>query len=151
MRSTTLELSNVLSGFSPPLQISHRVVPKPHLSVAKLKFWGFSMHSGGTQGTRSTRTEREKRSHMHVPTVITYSHASLTFSGQHTDTDARVTELDEGGASCHQILLSDQQDVLGTDVSVNEVLVLLWADEDIFINGACLLLLSFLCKRLTSP
>lgn len=69
--STTLELSSVLSGFSPPLQISHSVVPKPHLSVAKLKFWGFSTHSGGTQGMRSTRTEREKRSHTHVHTAVT--------------------------------------------------------------------------------
>lgn len=60
LESPTLELSSMLSGFSPPLQISHRVVPKPHLSVAKLRFWGFSMHSGGTQGMRSTRTERER-------------------------------------------------------------------------------------------
>lgn len=57
----TLEQSRVLSGLSPPLQISHRVVPKPHLSVAKLRFWGFSMHSGGTQGIRSTNTDEEKR------------------------------------------------------------------------------------------
>lgn len=57
---STLELSSVLSGLSPLLQISHRVVPKPHLSVARLRFWGFSMISGGTQGIRSTRTEREE-------------------------------------------------------------------------------------------
>lgn len=57
----TLEQSRVLSGLSPPLQISQRVVPKPHLSVAKLRFWGFSMHSGGTQGIRSTNTDEEKR------------------------------------------------------------------------------------------
>lgn len=55
----TLEQSRVLSGLSPPLQISHRVVPKPHLSVAKLRFWGFLMHSGGTHGIRSTRTDRD--------------------------------------------------------------------------------------------
>lgn len=59
--SVTLEQSRVLSGLSPPLQISHSVVPKPHLSVAKLRFWGFSMHSGGTQGIRSTRTEGEEK------------------------------------------------------------------------------------------
>lgn len=64
--SKTLELSSVLSGFSPLLQISHRVVPKPHLSVARLRFWGFSMHSGGTQGIRSTRTERERNAHGHT-------------------------------------------------------------------------------------
>ena len=52
----TFELSKVLSGLSPPMQISQRVVPKPHLSVAKLRFWEFSMHSGGTQGIRSTST-----------------------------------------------------------------------------------------------
>lgn len=62
----TLEQSRVLSGLSPPLQISQRVVPKAHLSVAKLRFWGFSMHSGGTHGIRSTSTkgqicEKEKR------------------------------------------------------------------------------------------
>lgn len=57
----TLEQSRVLSGLSPPLQISQRVVPKPHLSVAKLRFWGFSMHSGGTHGIRSTRTGKAQR------------------------------------------------------------------------------------------
>ncbi|TNN65067.1 hypothetical protein EYF80_024676 [Liparis tanakae] len=53
--------SRVLSGLSPPLQISHSVVPKPHLSLAKLMFWGFSMHSGGTHGIRSTRTDERRR------------------------------------------------------------------------------------------
>lgn len=52
----TFELSSVLRGLSPPLQISQSVVPKLHLSVAKLRFWGFSMHSGGTHGIRSTST-----------------------------------------------------------------------------------------------
>lgn len=34
----TFELSSVLRGLSPPLQISQSVVPKLHLSVAKLRF-----------------------------------------------------------------------------------------------------------------
>lgn len=55
----TFEQSKVLSGLSPPLQISQRVVPKLHLSVAKEAFWGVSMHSGGTHGIRSTRTRQQ--------------------------------------------------------------------------------------------
>lgn len=128
----TLELSSVLSGFSPPLQISHRVVPKPHLSVAKLRFWGFSMHSGGTQGMRSTRTERERerRSQTHArPRAEHLLAPPLTFPGQHAHADAWVAELDEGGAPRRPVLLSDQQHVLGADVSVDEVLVLLRGRE----------------------
>lgn len=53
---------------------------------------------------------------------------SLTFSGQHGDADARVTEFDEGQAARHPILLSDQKDILGTNISMNEVLILLRAD-----------------------
>lgn len=56
----TLEQSRLLRGLSPPLQISQRVVPKAHLSVAKLRLWGFSMHSGGTHGMRSTKTEGQQ-------------------------------------------------------------------------------------------
>lgn len=52
----TLEQSSVPSGLSPPLQISHRVVPKAHLSVARVRCLSSSKHSGGTQGMRSTRT-----------------------------------------------------------------------------------------------
>lgn len=115
----------MLSGFSPPLQISHRVVPKPHLSVAKLRFWGFSMHSGATQGTRSTRT-REGETLTHARHHAEHWFApSLTFPGQHAHADARVAELDEGGASRRAVLLSHQQHVLGADVPVDEVLVLL--------------------------
>lgn len=145
----TFEQSRVLSGLSPPLQISHRVVPKPHLSVAKLRFWGFSMHSGGTHGIRSTRTD-EWRRHRNTERRETNSHdlsldtgvgvtaslirtahesKSLTFSGQHGDADARVTEFDEGQAARHPILLSDQKDVLGTNISMNEVLILLRAAD----------------------
>lgn len=52
----TLEESNALRGLSPPLQISHKVVPKLHLSVARLNCLGFSIHSGGTHGILSRRT-----------------------------------------------------------------------------------------------
>lgn len=52
----TLEESSALRGLSPPLQISHKVVPKLHLSVARLSCLGFSIHSGGTQGILSRRT-----------------------------------------------------------------------------------------------
>lgn len=146
----TLEQSRVLSGLSPPLQISQSVVPKPHLSVAKLRFWGFSMHSGGTHGIRSTRTDgrtrgdteahrenflvnviptwhyagvRSKSSHIRTEHVV-----YLTFSGQHSDADTRVTQFDEGHAARRPILLSDQKNILGTNISMNEVLILLCAD-----------------------
>lgn len=46
------------SGFSPPLQISHNVVPKLHLSEARLRFLGSKTHSGDTQGIRSRRTTK---------------------------------------------------------------------------------------------
>lgn len=59
-RPVTLEQSSVPSGLSPPLQISHSVVPKPQRSAAKLSLWGFWMHSGGTHGIRSTRTRKGK-------------------------------------------------------------------------------------------
>lgn len=36
VRTVTLEQSSVPSGLSPPLQISHSVVPKPQRSVARL-------------------------------------------------------------------------------------------------------------------
>lgn len=48
-----------------------------------------------------------------------------TFPGQHGDADARVAELDEGQAARGSVLLPDQQDVLGADVAVDQVLVLL--------------------------
>ena len=52
----------------------------------------------------------------------------LTFFGQHRDADARVTEFDEGQAARRPVLLSDQKNVLGTDISMNEVLILLCED-----------------------
>lgn len=58
--SPTLELSNSDKGFSPPLQISHNVVPKLHLSEARLRLAGSSIHSGGTQGILSIRTDQTK-------------------------------------------------------------------------------------------
>lgn len=56
----TLWQSSMLRGFSPQLQISHNVVPKLHLSAAKLKFWGSTIHSGGTQGMRSSKTGEQE-------------------------------------------------------------------------------------------
>lgn len=46
------------SGFSPPLQISQSVVPKLHLSVARLTFLGSTIHSGATHGILSSKTAR---------------------------------------------------------------------------------------------
>lgn len=57
----TLELSRVAKGFSPPLQISHSVVPKLHLSAARLRLAGSSIHSGGTQGILSIRTDHKQK------------------------------------------------------------------------------------------
>lgn len=53
----------------------------------------------------------------------------LTFSGQHGDADARVTEFDEGQAARGPVLLPDKENVLGTNISMNQVLILLWADS----------------------
>lgn len=61
--SLALELSSVPKGFSPPLQISHSVVPKLHLSAAKLRLAESPMHSGGTQGILSMRTDHTKYTH----------------------------------------------------------------------------------------
>lgn len=52
----------------------------------------------------------------------------LTFFGQHSDADTRVTEFDKGQAARHPILLSDQKNILGTNISMNEALILLRAD-----------------------
>lgn len=52
----------------------------------------------------------------------------LTFLGQHSDADTRVAEFDEGQAARRPILLSDKKNILGTNVSMNEVLILLCAD-----------------------
>ncbi|KAG7223916.1 hypothetical protein INR49_015172 [Caranx melampygus] len=60
--------------------ISQRVVPKPHLSVAKLRFWGFSMHSGGTHGIRSTNTDQEKGRET-KPHHVKHCHAQTLFLG----------------------------------------------------------------------
>lgn len=58
--SPTLVLSSDAKGFSPPLQISQSVVPKLHLSAARLRLAGSVKHSGGTQGILSTRTGSKK-------------------------------------------------------------------------------------------
>ena len=49
----------------------------------------------------------------------------LTVSGQHSDADPRVAQLDEGQAARLAVLLADQQHVLGAHVAVGQVLVLL--------------------------
>lgn len=61
----TLVVSNNAKGFSPPLQISHSVVPKLHLSAARLRLAGSVTHSGGTQGILSTRTVNKKKPQTH--------------------------------------------------------------------------------------
>lgn len=53
---------------------------------------------------------------------------ALTFSGQNSDADARVTEFDEGQTARPFVLLSDQQNIFGTDVAVYEILLLLCAN-----------------------
>lgn len=146
--AATLEPSSVLSGLSPLLQISHSVVPKLHLSAAKLRFWGLSMHSGATQGTWSTRTERGRgsgtRLHAAAETTRPRDHA-LTFSGQHADADARVAQLDEGQAPRGPVLLPDQEHVLGAHLPVNQVLVLLGVEKQVSTNPLSSLLV---CQRL---
>lgn len=57
----TLESSSVANGLSPPLQISHSVVPKLHLSTARLRLAGSSIHSGGTQGILSSKTGHKQK------------------------------------------------------------------------------------------
>jgi len=66
----TLEESRALSGLSPPLQISHKVVPKLHLSVARLSCLGFSIHSGGTHGILSRRTVQSCKENITLKSVI---------------------------------------------------------------------------------
>lgn len=43
----------------------------------------------------------------------------LTFSGQHSEADSRVAQLDEGHAARLPILLSDQENIFGTNVPMN--------------------------------
>lgn len=74
------------------------------------------------------------------------SRASLTFSGQHPDADAGVAELDEGQASRCPILLSDQENILGTNIPMNEVLVLLQADKT-YLLTTHVSFPPFLCER----
>src|SRR4029434_9284050 len=85
----TFELSRVLRGRSPPLQISHSVVPKLHLSAARLRFRGLSTHSGGTHGIlcgRTARTHACARAHTHARTDTNNTH-SHTNMHTHTYTD----------------------------------------------------------------
>lgn len=53
----------------------------------------------------------------------------LTFSREDSDADARVTQFYEGGVSGPPVILSDQKDVFGADVAVNEMLLLLRSRE----------------------
>lgn len=54
---------------------------------------------------------------------------TLTLSGEDGDADARVTQLDEGGVASPPVILSDQKDVFGADVAVNEMLFLLRVEK----------------------
>lgn len=93
------------------------------------------MHSGGTHGIRSSKTGTQKyrkRGRLHQSKAAEdrvrrerTGQARLTFSGQHGDADSRIAEFDEGQAARRPILLSYQENILGTDVSMNEVFILL--------------------------
>lgn len=54
---------------------------------------------------------------------------TLTLSGEDGDADARVTQFDEGGVASPPVILSDQKDVFGADVAVNEMLFLLRVEK----------------------
>lgn len=49
----------------------------------------------------------------------------LTFSRQNGDADTRITELDERQAARLPVLLSDQQNVFGTNIPMNYAFILL--------------------------
>lgn len=53
---------------------------------------------------------------------------SLTFSGQHSDADPWVTELNEGQVLRLLVLLSDQENVLGANISMSDVFIFLFKD-----------------------
>lgn len=50
---------------------------------------------------------------------------SFTIHSQHGYTDARVAKLDERRAALRQVTLSGQQQIFGTDISMNNVLFFL--------------------------
>lgn len=54
---------------------------------------------------------------------------ALTLFWENSDADARVTQFDEGGVSSPPVILSDQEDILGTDVAVNKMLFLLRVEK----------------------
>lgn len=89
MLGPTLVLSNNAKGFSPPLQISHSVVPKLHLSAVRLRLAGSVTHSGGTQGILSTRTVNKKK-----PKHTT---------GHHGWFDREMEKCSEGETSTHSL------------------------------------------------
>lgn len=49
----------------------------------------------------------------------------LTFFGQDSDADTRVTQFDEGGVPGPAVILSDQQNIFGTDITVDKMLFFL--------------------------
>lgn len=49
----------------------------------------------------------------------------LTIFGQDSDADSRVTQFDEGGVPSLPVLLADQQNILGTHIPMDQVLILL--------------------------
>lgn len=81
--SPTLELSSVAKGFSPPLQISHSVVPKLHLSAARLRLAESSIHSGGTQGILSIRTYHKQKHLTHHCKYLIFCYLILCLNWMH--------------------------------------------------------------------
>lgn len=64
--------------------------------------------------------------------VMHYSQVEdkLTFFGQDSDADARVTQFDEGGVPSPPVILSDQQNVFSADVPVDEMLFFLQVQKE---------------------
>lgn len=125
--------SSRLTGMLPPLKISHRVAPKPHLSAGSARPLGSLRHSGATQGMRSTSTGEREQPQLSthrggVPWHLGAARA-LTVLGQDGDADTGVVELDEGGAAAGHVPLPGQQHLLGGDVAVGDPFVLLGGGE----------------------
>lgn len=130
----TLVLSNDAKGFSPLLQISQSVVPKLHLSAARLRLAGSVTHSGDTQGILSTRTVNTKQNTT-VALMERWRNAvrvtlALTLFGQDSNADARVAQFDEGRVSSPPVILSDQENIFSTHIAMDKILLFLWKQEE---------------------
>lgn len=53
----------------------------------------------------------------------------LTFFGQNSDADARVTQFDEGGVPSPPVILSDQKNVFSTDIPMDKLLFFLQVEK----------------------